>query len=62
MSAWVGKLGLDQARFFGRQVNSPVVEHLRRSAMFVAGASTRPQMRAASDEFAAGMIAIGLDG
>lgn len=66
MRAWVGKLSLGHvdfaARFFGPPANSPVVEHLRRSAEIVAGAATRAKMRDATDEFAAGMMAVGLDG
>ncbi len=66
MRAWVGKLSLGHvdfaARFFGRPANSLVVEHLRRSAEIIAGAATRAQMRDATDEFAAGMMAVGLDG
>jgi len=66
MRAWVGRLSLGHAdlaaRFFGRPANSPVVEHLRRSAEIVAGATTRAQMRDATDEFAAGMMAVALDG
>ena len=65
MRAWVGGLKLSHAdyasRFFDRPASSPVVEHLRRSAVLIASATTSAQMRDATDEFAAGMMAVGLD-
>lgn len=63
--AWVGGLRLDgatfAARFFGASPNVPAVKHLRRAAELVAGANTSADIRAATDELAAGMLAVGLD-
>lgn len=62
MRAWIGGLSLDQtsfaARFFNRPPDSPVVQHLHQAAVIVAGATTHTQMRDATDQLAAGMMAV----
>lgn len=65
MGAWIKGLRLSPEQFasvfFDSSPNRPGIENLHRAAAMTAAARTHADMRSATDQLAAGMMAVGLD-